>query len=256
MPVPYTREDALVFVTTVVPDGWASGSWAFAVEAADDDGTRGSAAPSSCATRATAGRDRLRLAPVGPGPRDHAPRPVLLLAWGFERAAAADGDLVGERRQLGLAAHGVAAGLQLRRHRAALAAAARRAARRLGRGAARRRRAGPAHRLAAGAAGRGRGRGAAAVPPRGRRPGRAEACQRRADGVLALADAGALHARRRARLPRVPRASSWPPGRRHLGGRRPRRPTSCSARIARSTSSRAGRPRSATGRTRTPGAAA
>ena len=39
VPVPYTRDDAHFFVTSVVPGGWAAGTWAFAVEAADDDGT-------------------------------------------------------------------------------------------------------------------------------------------------------------------------------------------------------------------------
>jgi RimJ/RimL family protein N-acetyltransferase len=39
VPVPYTREHAVGFVTQVVPDGWARGSWAFAVEAPGEDGT-------------------------------------------------------------------------------------------------------------------------------------------------------------------------------------------------------------------------
>jgi RimJ/RimL family protein N-acetyltransferase len=39
VPVPYGRDDALTFVTGVVPKGWAGGRWAFAVEAEDDDGT-------------------------------------------------------------------------------------------------------------------------------------------------------------------------------------------------------------------------
>ena len=39
VPVPYTREDAERFVTERVPGLWAQGSWAFAVEAADDTGT-------------------------------------------------------------------------------------------------------------------------------------------------------------------------------------------------------------------------
>ena len=38
VPVPYTREDAVDFVTRIVPEGWAGGHWAFAVEAPDDDG--------------------------------------------------------------------------------------------------------------------------------------------------------------------------------------------------------------------------
>jgi RimJ/RimL family protein N-acetyltransferase len=39
VPVPYTRADAERFVTERVPALWAEGSWAFAVEAADDAGT-------------------------------------------------------------------------------------------------------------------------------------------------------------------------------------------------------------------------
>ncbi|MDX6298851.1 MAG: hypothetical protein QOF53_65 [Nocardioidaceae bacterium] len=38
IPVPYAGEDARQFVTEVVPAIWASGSWAFAVEAADETG--------------------------------------------------------------------------------------------------------------------------------------------------------------------------------------------------------------------------
>ena len=38
VPVPYTRADAEAFVAERVPAGWASGEWAFAVEAADEDG--------------------------------------------------------------------------------------------------------------------------------------------------------------------------------------------------------------------------
>lgn len=38
IPVPYTGEDARQFVTEAVPEIWASGSWAFAVEAADETG--------------------------------------------------------------------------------------------------------------------------------------------------------------------------------------------------------------------------
>jgi RimJ/RimL family protein N-acetyltransferase len=38
VPVPYSRQDAERFVTEEVPSGWAEGAWAFAVEAADDDG--------------------------------------------------------------------------------------------------------------------------------------------------------------------------------------------------------------------------
>jgi RimJ/RimL family protein N-acetyltransferase len=40
VPVPYTREHAEGFVTEVVPAGWDRGRWAFAVESADDSGTR------------------------------------------------------------------------------------------------------------------------------------------------------------------------------------------------------------------------
>ncbi len=38
VPVPYTRADAEAFVAERVPAGWAAGAWAFAVEAADEDG--------------------------------------------------------------------------------------------------------------------------------------------------------------------------------------------------------------------------
>jgi RimJ/RimL family protein N-acetyltransferase len=38
VPVPYTGAMAEEFVTSVVPDGWAHGRWAFAVEALDDTG--------------------------------------------------------------------------------------------------------------------------------------------------------------------------------------------------------------------------
>src|SRR5690349_16606911 len=34
VPVPYTRADAVQFVTEIVPAGWAEGRWAFAVESA------------------------------------------------------------------------------------------------------------------------------------------------------------------------------------------------------------------------------
>jgi RimJ/RimL family protein N-acetyltransferase len=39
VPSPYSRADAEQFVGTVVPEGWPQGRWAFAVEAAGDDGT-------------------------------------------------------------------------------------------------------------------------------------------------------------------------------------------------------------------------
>jgi RimJ/RimL family protein N-acetyltransferase len=39
VPVPYTREDAVRFVTQRMPAMWAEGSWAYAVESADDTGT-------------------------------------------------------------------------------------------------------------------------------------------------------------------------------------------------------------------------
>jgi RimJ/RimL family protein N-acetyltransferase len=39
VPVPYSREDAEGFVTVRVPDGWAQGRWAFAVQARDATGT-------------------------------------------------------------------------------------------------------------------------------------------------------------------------------------------------------------------------
>ena len=38
VPVPYSRADAETFVGEVVPAGWSTGRWAFAVEALDDDG--------------------------------------------------------------------------------------------------------------------------------------------------------------------------------------------------------------------------
>ena len=38
VPVPYSRSDAEAFVGQVVPAGWREGRWAFAVEAAGDDG--------------------------------------------------------------------------------------------------------------------------------------------------------------------------------------------------------------------------
>ena len=168
-----------------------------------------------------AGRDRLRLAPVGAGPRDHAPRPVPAAGLGVRAAAAASGDLVGERRQLGVAARRVAAGLQLRRHGAALGDPARRAARRLGRGAARRRRAHPAHRLAAGAAGH-RGASSAAQPARRRRRQDRRGLHRRAHLRLDRWHHPAIHGHPGTRVDVLVRRGPRDRSRRHLGHGRPR----------------------------------
>ena len=86
VPVPYSRDDALFFVTSVVPDGWDSGIWAFAVEAADDDGT-----PRFCGTveLRDQGNRRAEIA-FGSHPwargRGIMHRALsLLLDWGFEQ---------------------------------------------------------------------------------------------------------------------------------------------------------------------------
>src|SRR3954469_20242469 len=53
VPVPYSLDDAHAFVCGAVPEGWREDrQWAFAVEADDDSGRRGYAAPSRCGMRA------------------------------------------------------------------------------------------------------------------------------------------------------------------------------------------------------------
>lgn len=85
VPVPYALDDARRFVTGIVPSGWGSGtSWAFAVEATDDDGT-----PRFCGTveLRDEGERRAELAygahpwARGSGIMERALR--LLLDWGF-----------------------------------------------------------------------------------------------------------------------------------------------------------------------------
>ena len=86
VPVPYLREDADRFVGRTVPQGWAEGRWAFAVEAADDDGT-----PRFCGTveLRDEGARRAEIA-YGAHPwargRGIMRRALdLLLDWGFEQ---------------------------------------------------------------------------------------------------------------------------------------------------------------------------
>ena len=137
MPVPYTRDDGrCVRHRAGCPAAWAAGSWVFAVEAADDDGHAAVLRHRRAARRGRRpGRDRLRRAPLGPRPRDHAARPASC-CWpgGSSEQRPADRDLVGQPRATGR--RGVrrgGSGFTLRRHRARAGSPARRAARRLGR---------------------------------------------------------------------------------------------------------------------------
>jgi RimJ/RimL family protein N-acetyltransferase len=85
VPVPYTREQAVGFVTEVVPAAWARGSWVFAVEAPDDDGT-----PRFCGTveLRDEGDGRAEIAygahPWARGRGIMTRALELLLSWGFE----------------------------------------------------------------------------------------------------------------------------------------------------------------------------
>jgi RimJ/RimL family protein N-acetyltransferase len=85
VPVPYSREDAMRFVTETVPRGWADGRWVFAVEAVDDGGT-----PRFCGTVELRDEDAGR-AEVAYGAHPWARGQgimhralELLLAWGFD----------------------------------------------------------------------------------------------------------------------------------------------------------------------------
>ena len=86
VPVPYRREDAERFVTEIVPRQWRAGSWAFAVEAADDRGV-----PRFCGTVELRDEgDRRAEVAYGSHPwargRGLMERGLrLLLAWGFEQ---------------------------------------------------------------------------------------------------------------------------------------------------------------------------
>jgi RimJ/RimL family protein N-acetyltransferase len=85
VPVPYSRADAEEFVGSIVPRGWRTGAWAFAVEARDEDGT-----PRFAGTVELRARTERR-AEIAYGAHPWARgRGImhraleLLLAWGFE----------------------------------------------------------------------------------------------------------------------------------------------------------------------------
>ena len=261
VPVPYTREDAQRFVRR--DRAGAAGARA----AGRSRSRRSTSWPIPAGTallrhrRAArrgqpAGRDRVRRAPVGARPRHHRAGVAAAARVGLPRAAAAHRDLVGERRQLGVAAHGLEARVLLRRRLGPLAAAARRPARRMGRGAARRRRAGAARRVADRASAPRRPRGAARAARRRRRADR-RGVRRRADGALAVE--AAIPSRTR---PTTPTTSCPMRTERLACGEAvtwamadPAADLTSSGRSTCSTSSRGARRRSATGPTPRPGVA-
>ena len=129
-------------------------------------------------------RDRLRVTPVGARHGPHGARAADAARLGLPREGPGHGDLAGQRGQLGVAPAGVEARLHLRGHAAPVAAAPRRAARRLGRHPAGRRPARAAAALDRRRRAGGRRACGCAVPRGRRRPGR-RGLPRRAHPALA-----------------------------------------------------------------------
>ena len=116
VPIPYTREMAVHWVTETMPAGWADGSgWGFAVE------VEGRYAGTVELRDEGAGRAELAFGSHpwvrGSGAMERAVRAAP--GVGVHRAGRARGRLACQRRQLGLAQAGLAARLLLRRHRPA-----------------------------------------------------------------------------------------------------------------------------------------
>ena len=130
IPVPYTLDDANIYMYHFIPRGWETGQeWGFVVEAEDDAGARRFCGTISLRNR---GEGRAELAygahPWARGTRTDGARAEAADRVGLRRAAPEHGRVAGPARQLGLVADRVAARVQLRGRPARVAVATRRAA--------------------------------------------------------------------------------------------------------------------------------